>query len=278
MPVTNVQANILCLLASRRDPESYVAGSTPINRNAPRYSGDIDVFHDREERVALAAAEDSALLEKEGYTLEWRRRDATIHSVLARRANEATKLEWVADSDFRFFPAVRDVEFGYVLHPADLATNKVAAAYGRREPRDIVDLITIHDTILPIGAAVWAAAGKALGFTPEGIIDEIRRNSRYTAEDFHRIHSDPPIDPAATMIRLRQILTEAEAFVARMPTEKVGLLFLKGDEVVQPDPDKLDEYQTHAGQRRGHWPSSPEITAAMFERAAQNRQKPPPNS
>ena len=268
MPVTNVQANILCLLASRRDP----------NRNAPRYSGDIDVFHDREERVARAAAEDGALLEKEGYTLEWRRRDATIYSVLARRANEATKLEWVVDSDFRFFPAVRDEEFGYVLHPADLATNKVAAAYGRREPRDIVDLITIHDTFLPIGAAVWAAAGKALGFTPEGIIDEIRRNSRYTAEDFHRIHSDPPIDLAATMIRLREILTEAEAFVARMPTEKVGLLFLKSDKVVQPDPDKLDEYQTHAGQRRGHWPSSPEITAAMFERAAQNRENPPRNS
>ena len=278
MPLTNIQVDILRLLASQRDLESFVAGNTPLNRTAPRFSADINVFHDREERVARAAAEDGALLENEGYLLEWIRRDPAIHTVRAKRAGEATKLEWVVDSDFRFFPAVRDEEFGYVLHPADLATNKVAAAYGRREPRDIVDLITIHDTFLPIGAAVWAAAGKALGFTPEGIIDEIRRNSRYTAEDFHRIHSDPPIDPAATMIRLRQILTEAEAFVARMPTEKAGLLFLKGDKVVQPDPDKLDEYQTHAGQRRGHWPGSTEITAVMFERAVQNRQKPPQNS
>ena len=278
MPLTNIQVDILRLLASQRDLESFVAGSTPLNRTAPRFSADIDVFHDREERVARASAEDAALLENEGYLLEWIRRDPAIHTVRAKRAGEATKLEWVADSDFRFFPAVRDEMFGYVLHPADLATNKVAAAYGRHEFRDVVDLITIHDTIFPIGAAVWAAAGKALGFTPEGIIDEIRRNARYTGADFHRIHSDPPVDPAATMIRLRQILTEAEAFVARMPTEKVGLLFLKGEEVVQPDPDKLDEYQTHAGQRRGHWPSSPEITAAMFERAAQNRQKPPPNS
>ena len=110
-----------------------------------------------------------------------------------------------------------------------------------------------------------------MGFTPEGIIDEIRRNSRYTAEDFRRIHSDPPIDPAATMIRLREILTQAEAFVARMPTEKVGLLFLKDGKVVQPDPENLRDYQTHAGQRRGHWPSSSEITAAMFERAAQEQ-------
>ena len=271
MPLTNVQADILRLLASHRDPESYVAGSTPINRNAPRYSGDIDVFHDREERVARAAAEDSALLEREGYTLQWIRREPNIYTVLAKRSHEATKLEWVVDSDFRFFPAMRDKAFGYVLHPADLATNKVGAAYGRREPRDVVDLVTIHNSVLPIGAAVWASAGKALGFTPEGIINEIRRIASYSAEDFRRLHSDPPVDPAATMTRLREALHEADAFVARMPTEKVGLLFLKDGKVVQPDPENLHDYQTHAGQRRGHWPSSTEITAAMFERAAQEQ-------
>jgi hypothetical protein len=56
------------------------------------------------------------------------------------------------------------------------------------------------------------------------------------------------------------------SFVARMPTDKLGLLFLEAGEVVQPDPDRLDTYQTHAGQRRGQWPSSTEISAAMFER------------
>jgi hypothetical protein len=152
------------------------------------------------------------------------------------------------------------------LHPADLATNKVSAAYGRREPRDVVDLLTIHDSILPLGAAVWASAGKALGFTPEGIINQIRRMARYTAADFLSVVSDPPVDPAATMIRLREILEEAEAFVTRMPTEKVGLLFLKNGHLVQPDPDRLNEYESHAGQRRGHWPTNIEITTAMFER------------
>lgn len=112
---------------------------------------------------------------------------------------------------------------------------------------------------------MWASAGKALGFTPEGIINEIRRTARYTAADFGRIASDPPVDPAATMIRLREILSEADSFVARMPTEKVGLLFLKDGHVVQPIPDRLDEYVTHAGQRRGHWPASAEISGAMLE-------------
>jgi hypothetical protein len=33
----------------------------------------------------------------------------------------------VSDSDYRFFPPVRDDTFGYVLHPVDLAMNKVMA-------------------------------------------------------------------------------------------------------------------------------------------------------
>lgn len=69
MPLSKVQIDILKLLASHRDPESYVAGSTPLNREAPRYSGDI-VFHDREELVARAAMEDAAVLEAQGYTLQ----------------------------------------------------------------------------------------------------------------------------------------------------------------------------------------------------------------
>ena len=104
----------------------------PLNRNAPRYSGDIDIFQDREEWVAKAADKDVALLKRHGYTLQWRRREAGIYSVLAELNGEKTRLEWVWDSDFRFFPAVRDEMFGYILHPVDLATNKVSAAYGRR--------------------------------------------------------------------------------------------------------------------------------------------------
>jgi hypothetical protein len=266
VPLDRIQSEILRLLAAHRDPESYVAGSTPLNLNAPRYSGDIDVFHDREERVARAAEEDGAVLQAEGFDLQWLRRQPAMYSVVAGKGGETTKLEWVVDADYRFFPTIRDQTFGYVLHPVDLAANKAMAAAGRREPRDLVDLLTIHDRILPLGALVWAAVDKSPGFTPEGLINEIRRLGRYTEADFRRVASDPPVDPAATMTRLRQVLEEAEAFAERMPTEKAGLLFLEMGKVVQPDPDHLDIYQTHAGQRRGQWPSSPEIAAAMLKR------------
>ena len=263
MPLTKIQSDILRLLAAHRDPESYVAGSTPLNAHAPRYSGDIDVFQDREERVAHAAQNDGAVLQGNGYDLQWLRREPAMYSVLAAKGGETTRLEWVVDADYRFFPTMQDETFGYVLHPVDLATNKVMAAGGRREPRD---LLTIHDRILSLGAVIWAAVGKSLGFTPEGLINAIRRLGRYTEADFRRLASDPPIDAAATMTRVRQVLEQAEAFVARMPTEMAGLLFLQAGKVVEPDPDRLGAYQTHAGQRRGQWPSSPEIVAAIFER------------
>ena len=64
MPLSKIQTEVLRLLASHRDPESYVAGATPLNRNAPRYSGDIGVFHDREEGVAKAVEQDTAALQE----------------------------------------------------------------------------------------------------------------------------------------------------------------------------------------------------------------------
>ena len=189
-----------------------------------------------------------------------------IYTAEVRQGDASTRLEWVVDSDFRFFPTMQDEMFGYVLHPADLALSKVMAAAGRRELRDIVDLVTIHETILPLGAVIWAAVEKSPGFTPEGLIAEIRRNANYPAAEWRALQSSEPLDPKDITARLRAALDQAEGFVARMPTDKLGLLFLEAGEVVQPDPDRLDAYQTHAGQRRDQWPSSPEISAAMFER------------
>jgi hypothetical protein len=73
VPLSKIQTDILRLLAAHRDPESYVAGATPLNRNAPRISSDIDVFHDREERVAAAALDDTQTLAAAGYDIAWLR-------------------------------------------------------------------------------------------------------------------------------------------------------------------------------------------------------------
>jgi hypothetical protein len=264
VPISKLQSGILRLIAAKRDPESFVAGGVPINRSGPRYSADLDIFHDREDRVAQAALADTRILTDAGYQVTWLRQQPATYSASIRLGSEETRLEWVADSDYRFFPAVRDDQFGYVLHIVDLAINKTMAAASRREARDIVDLLTLHDRVLPIGALVWAAVEIAPGYTPEGLIAEIRRNARYPAEELRQLAADPPVDPDAVMRRLRAALDEAERFVAAMPSDKAGLLFLHAGQPVQPDPSTLDTYTTHAPTRRGHWPTSPEITAAML--------------
>ena len=76
------------------------------------------------------------------------------------RRDETMQLEWVTDAAFRFFSTQSDELFGYVLHPVDLATNKASAAADRRVPRDIVDLVTVHENILPLGAVLSTAVGK----------------------------------------------------------------------------------------------------------------------
>ena len=67
MPLSRIQSDVLRLLASHRGPESYVAGATPLNRDTPRYSRDIDISHDREERVSVAALDDTQTLAAAGF-------------------------------------------------------------------------------------------------------------------------------------------------------------------------------------------------------------------
>jgi hypothetical protein len=266
MPLSNLQQRVLSVIAAKRDPESYVAGGVPLNRAGPRISSDIDIFHDREERVQAAADADAAALAAAGFATRWLRRTPSLCTLEIREGTAVTRLDWAVESDYRFFPAVPDPQFGYVLHDADLAMNKVSAAANRRVVRDAVDLVTVHERILSLGAAIWAACDRFPGWSPEGLINEIRRTAQYRREEFEELEPAEPIDPAVIAHKLRAALASAEEFVLRMPTEKAGLLFLEGDRAVQPDPARLADYIEHRAQRRGHWPSSPEIAHAMLQK------------
>jgi hypothetical protein len=166
VPLSDLQREILRTLAVQRNPESYVAGSTPLHRDGPRFSGDIDIFHHREERAAAAAAEDAAILKAAGFAVEWLRQEPGIHAAAVQRRGASTKLEWVRDSDFRFYPAEPDELFGYMLHLVDIATNKALAAAGRQAPRDALDLLYVHEQHLPLGAVIWLRSAKTPAIRP----------------------------------------------------------------------------------------------------------------
>lgn len=205
------------------------------------------------------------MLADAGFAVTWLSQTAFIHSAAVAKGGRQTKLEWVGDSDFRLFPAIRDPLFGYRLHPIDLTINKLFAAAGRSEPRDIYDLMVIHNTVASLSVVVWAGVEKSPGFTLEGLVAEVRRNLMHPLSAWQGVAAAGPLDPRNITDNVRSALDAAEAFAARMPTSKMGALFLDRDgRVVEPEPSRLSDYVEHRGVRRGHWPSSPEIAQAMF--------------
>jgi hypothetical protein len=265
VPLTKLQIHALRVLAAQRSPDSYVAGGVALNRAGPRFSGDIDIFQDSEERLVTAAEADGAALVDAGLKVSWGNVHTGKRQAQIEGLGETMQLEWVADSDFRFFPAQQDELFGYVLHPVDLATNKASAAADRREPRDIVDLATIHESILPLGAVICAAVGRFPGLSPEEMLAEITRHSRFTAEEFRVLATERPLDISDVHRRIRRMIEDAERFIGGMPSDDVGVVFLDGGKPVQPDIGTLAKYQRRAGARRGLWPSSSAISSAMLD-------------
>jgi hypothetical protein len=267
VPLTAFQSRVLRLLAANRTDRSFFAGATPITIDGPRTSHDFDLFHDRPEMLDEAMARDEAVLRSAGLAVEWRRRGPTFNVGVVRDASETLTLEWVADSDFRFFPPMRDERFGFRLHPADIGTNKILAAAGRREPRDAVDLMELHRTLLPVGYLAWAAAAKDPGLTPPFILNELIRIARYTQEELDALATTSPVDAVQLRQELRAAVEEGRAVIEKLPPQDAGCLYLDAnDNVAAPLPDALAGYRRHFGSRGGHWPTSSEILSDMARR------------
>lgn len=265
VPLTKLQSYVLRVLAAQRSPDSYIAGGIALNREGPRFSADIDIFQDTEQRLEDAVTADVKALTESGLKLAWKKIQTGKREAKLEGLDDRMRLEWVQDSAFRFFPAQRDELFGYVLHPVDLATNKASAAADRREPRDIVDLVTIHESILPLGAVTCAAVGRFPGQSPEEMLSDITRHGRFTAEEFRVLATEHPIDVPDLHRRIRCMIEDAEQFISRLPSDAVGVVFLENGKPVQPDLELLGNYQRHTGALGGIWPSSPEISSAMLE-------------
>jgi len=86
--------------------------------------------------VPLTEYADRELLETEGYSVDVDLNQPGYIPSVVQKGGEATKVEWARDSSWRFMPTVRDERVGFILHPVDLAVNKVLALAGRDEARD----------------------------------------------------------------------------------------------------------------------------------------------
>ena len=275
MPLTEFQRAVLRLLAERRGPESFVAGGAVINAapDSPRYSDDVDIFHDAEESVAVAAAGDTDLLTQRGFGIEWLVNRPGFQRAIVSRDAQSLRLEWTQDSAFRFFPVQPDAEFGWRLHLADLATNKVLALAGRWEIRDFVDTLYLDESYAPLGLVAWAAAGKDPGLTPSLILEQASRFNRLRPEDFLTVLGTDQFDFVAMKTRWRESVEAAHELVATLPPEEIGALYLDG-EGRPADPTKVREARLHYPSLGGALPriaGSSEPLPDTLERLAEDQ-------
>lgn len=129
------------------------------------------------------------------------------------------------DSAWRFMPLMHDPLGGLLLHPVDLAINKVLALAGRDEPRDFVDILHVHQHVLPLGALCWAAVGNDPGFTPLSLLELLKRRGRNRPEDFARLHLAEPFDLPAAKQTWLAALEDAEQFIQSRPADEAGALY-----------------------------------------------------
>lgn len=239
MALTQLQSDILRRLAKNRSETSYLAGGLMLNKNWKRRSDDIDIFHDSDEEVPDAAKADLAVLEAAGYKINI---DFIVYGCVDATVSDATSstiVQWFAETKRRFFPLVKDEEWGARLHQADLAVNKVLAAAGRSKARDIADLVAIGHHYCPLGPLVLAAAGKPPNFSPRRTIDEIRRHAlSIPAEEFAAVKG-LPADWSAEFIRdeALRLLDPADKYIMSASPALLGVLAVNKDEVPIEVPD-----------------------------------------
>jgi hypothetical protein len=256
MPLTPFQVDVFKVISANRNPDSFAAGGIVINRDrdSARYSDDIDLFHDTVQALAASVDVDARSLQKAGYSVQFARREPTFAQAIVARADESIRLDWAADSAFRYFPVVPDEVLGFRLHDADAATNKVLAAVSRQKVRDFIDLMQLDRNYVALGIAVWAAAGKDEGYTPDMIMQELRRNSRINPVSLEGVTLVAPQTPVALKAEWLEKFAAAERLIASIPAEPIRCLYL--DKNGQPARGKIfdPEWVPHHGSVKGAWP------------------------
>ena len=257
MPLTDFQATLARLLSANRTEDSHLAGGAAIllEPHTRRFSNDLDYFHDSEQRVAEAFDADRALVEAHGYSVRVDMSLAGFIRGIVAKADQATKVEWSHDSAWRFMPPVRDERVGYLLHPVDLAVNKVLALAGRDEPRDLLDTLHQHETVLGLGPLCWAACGKDPGFTPLSLLELLRRRGRVRPEDLARLKLVAPVDLPALKQQWLAALESVEPFATSRPPGEIGCLYYSARQRRFVDPGVSPDAVPHFGRPGGVLPA-----------------------
>ncbi len=226
MALTELQKRIMRQLALNRSESSDLAGGVILNLDWPRRSDDIDIFHDSDEAVSVAAQKDIADLAAEGLSVTIDIKAYGLFEATVSDASSATVIQWMGETKLRFFPLIKDEEWGLRLHQADLAVNKILAASSRRKARDFADLAAIAAYMCPLGPLIMAAAGKPPSYSPQKMVELMRWHAQSIPDDEYAAVKGLPADWTPGFIRaeITRQMDLAEGYIMSAPVELVGLL------------------------------------------------------
>jgi hypothetical protein len=166
-----------------------------------RLTTDVDLFTPDSEEVGRLGTALAVALEGRGYEVHSERQTPTfVRLRIVRPGGDATAVEIALD--FRLRPRVQ-LDVGPVLHPDELAADKVLALFGRAAARDLVDVHALagrydSETLLALAAekdlgfdravfaqALLAAAGRAdTAFADAGMDADTASKLREWARSF----------------------------------------------------------------------------------------------
>jgi predicted nucleotidyltransferase component of viral defense system len=132
-----------------------------------RYSEDLDFFAEAREAMTGVTAIAAEIAREVEAQVEFTRTFPTfVETFLTSTAGERVKIDFAFDTPFRLLPTTADPAYGIQVDNAtDIACNKLAALFGRSEPKDFVDVYFICRELLSFDELYQQASQKHVGMT-----------------------------------------------------------------------------------------------------------------
>jgi predicted nucleotidyltransferase component of viral defense system len=182
--LTELQRRVARLMSGLVEAESFaLAGGAAlvVHGIVERATRDLDYFATASEEVARVLPNLEVTLRHDGLAVV-RRRDAPgfVRLEVTDEKGEAVEVDLAYDA--RLLPAQAS-DFGSVLHPDEVAADKVLALYGRAEARDFHDVAALARRY-PTERLLELAASKDRGFDQRRFTEMLSAIGRLRNADF----------------------------------------------------------------------------------------------
>jgi hypothetical protein len=150
-------------------PSFYLTGGTAlaVYHLRHRYSEDLDFFAEAREAMTGVTAIAGEIAQQLDAQIEFTRTFPTfVETFVTNQAGERVKIDFAFDTPFRLQPTITDPAYGIRLdNLTDMASNKLAALFGRSEPKDFVDVYFVCQELMPFAELYEQAKEKHMGMT-----------------------------------------------------------------------------------------------------------------